>query len=110
MTREATSPARATSPFCRPQALRLAWTARDGATDNIFTERLWRSLKYEEVYLHEFMTPRQAREGIRNYLDFYNTGRPHQALNYKTPAETYFGRELEIHTALWPHHFPVRTE
>ena len=74
----------------------ISMDGKGRAIDNIFTERLWRSLKYEEVYLHEYMTPRQAREGIRKYLDFYNTGRPHQALDYKTPAETYFGRDLEI--------------
>jgi len=74
----------------------ISMDGKGRATDNIFTERLWRSLKYEEVYLHEYTSPRQAREGIRKYLDFYNSGRPHQALNYKTPAEVYFGRELEI--------------
>ncbi len=78
--------------------VRISMDGKGRATDNIFTERLWRSLKYEEVYLHEYTSPRQAREGIRRYLDFYNTGRPHQALGYKTPAEAHFGRELEIHS------------
>jgi putative transposase len=62
------------------------------ATDNIFTERLWRSLKYEEVYLNEYTSPQQAREGINRYLTFYNTHRPHQALDYRTPAEVYHER------------------
>jgi putative transposase len=57
--------------------------------DNIFTERLWRSVKYEEVYLSEYGSPREARQGLLRYLSFYNTGRPHQALDYKTPAQVY---------------------
>ena len=55
--------------------------------DNIFTERLWRSVKYEEVYLSEYDSPRAARRGLSRYLSFYNAGRPHQALGYKTPAQ-----------------------
>lgn len=57
--------------------------------DNIFTERLWRSVKYEEVYLSEYGTPREAREGLRRYFRFYNEVRPHQALGYATPAEIH---------------------
>ncbi len=57
--------------------------------DNIFTERLWRSVKYEEVYLSEYGSPREARQGLSRYLSFYNVGRPHQALGYKTPAQVY---------------------
>ena len=57
------------------------------ATDNIFTERLWRSLKWEEVYLNEYDTPRQARERIRTWFQFYNNQRPHQSLEYRTPME-----------------------
>ena len=68
--------------------------------DNIFTERLWRSVKYEEVYLSEYETPRDARRGLARYLSFYNEGRPHretppkgrfldQALGYRTPAQVY---------------------
>lgn len=71
--------------------VRISMDGKGRATDNIFTERLWRSLKYEEVYLHEYTSPRQAREGINRYLKFYNTRRPHQALDYRTPAEVYHG-------------------
>lgn len=60
------------------------------AMDNIFTERLWRSLKYEEVYLKNYQTVTEAREGIGAYLKDYNYERLHQALGYKTPAEIYF--------------------
>lgn len=59
--------------------------------DNIFVERLWRSLKYEEVYLHAYDSGVAARAGISRYLDFYNDERPHQALGYQTPAAFYRG-------------------
>jgi putative transposase len=65
--------------------------SRGRALDNIMTERLWRTIKYEEVYLHEYESPKAARQGLEKYLDFYNNGRLHQALNYRTPAEIYFG-------------------
>ena len=57
--------------------------------DNIFAERLWRSVKYEEVYLKAYETVREAREGIDDYMGFYNNERPHQALGYRTPAQMY---------------------
>ncbi len=85
------------SHFTSPQYIERLQAARvqismDGkgrALDNIFTERLWRSIKYEEVYLHDYTTPRNARQGLTRYLEFYNHERPHQALNYRTPAELY---------------------
>ena len=61
------------------------------ALDNIFTERLWRTVKYEEVYLQAYGTPREARQGLARYFQFYNHERPHQALGYRTPAALYFG-------------------
>ena len=54
--------------------------------DNIFTERLWRTVKYEEVYLTDYETPREARAGLGSYLTFYNQERPHQALGNLTPT------------------------
>lgn len=51
------------------------------ALDNIFTERLWRTVTYEEVYLHEYASPREARQGLSNYVQFYNQQRFHQALD-----------------------------
>jgi len=63
---------------------------RGRCRDNIFTERLWRSVKYEEVYLTEYVTPREARCGLSRYFRFYNHERPHQALGYLTPAAVYF--------------------
>ena len=58
--------------------------------DNVFTERLWRSVKYEEVYLHDYQTVQEAKEGISRYLSFYNEERIHQALDYRTPVEVYY--------------------
>ena len=57
--------------------------------DNIFAERLWRSLKYEEVYLHAYATVAEAKAGIGAGLDFYNTERQHQSLGYRTPRQIY---------------------
>jgi putative transposase len=59
------------------------------ALDNIFTERLWRTVKSEEVYLKDYASPREARTALSAYLDFYNHRRLHQALDYQTPASVY---------------------
>ncbi len=65
--------------------IKVSWDGRGRAMDNIFIERLWRSLKYEEVYLKEYQGIKEARESISKYFDFYNNERPHQALRYQTP-------------------------
>ena len=57
--------------------------------DNIFIERLWRSLKYEEVYLHAYASVAEATAGIGNWFRFYNEERQHQSLGYRTPQQTY---------------------
>ena len=57
--------------------------------DNVFVERLWRSLKYEEVYLHAYETLHDAQEGLAQYLTFYNQLRPHRALDGHTPDRVY---------------------
>ena len=67
--------------------IQVSMDGKGRATDNIFTERLWRSLTYEEVYLNEYDTPRQARERIRDWFIFYNTKRPHPPLDDPTPWE-----------------------
>ena len=64
---------------------------RGRAMDNIFTERLWRTVKYQEVYLKDYETPREARQGLGRFLDMYNNYRPHQSLKYLTPAKVYYG-------------------
>ena len=61
--------------------------------DNVFIERLWRSVKYEEVYLHAYDSVGAAREGIGRYLDLYNRRRPHSSLDGMTPDQAYFGHE-----------------
>ncbi len=61
------------------------------ATDNARTERFFRSLKQEKIYRFEYEAPRQVRQGIAEYIDEYNYERPHQSLDYQTPAEAYVG-------------------
>ena len=70
----------------------ISMDGRGRALDNIFVERLWRSVKYEEVYLHDYGTVPAAVQGLRNYFGFYNTERQHQSLDYRTPSEVY-GRQ-----------------
>lgn len=69
----------------------ISMDGRGRAMDNIFTERLWRTIKYEEVYLKDYATVREAKENIGAYIEFYNNRRRHQSLGYKTPAEIYYG-------------------
>jgi len=68
----------------------ISMDGRGRAMDNIFTERLWRSLKYEEIYLRDYQCVSEGRQGIDHYFKFYNHERPHQSLNYQTPEEVYF--------------------
>lgn len=72
--------------------VQISMDGRGRALDNIFVERLWRSVKYEEVYLHDYATPREARQGLTRYFQFYDHERPHQALDYRTPADVYLSR------------------
>jgi putative transposase len=69
--------------------VKISMDGRGRARDNIFTERFWRTLKYEEVYLHEYTSPKEAYHQIAHYITFYNFERPHQALEYLTPAQCY---------------------
>lgn len=71
--------------------VQVSMDGRGRALDNIFTERLWRTVKYEEVYLNEYANPREAHQGLSRYFPFYNHQRPHQTLDYRTPAAVYFG-------------------
>jgi putative transposase len=70
--------------------IQISMDGRGRARDNIFTERLWRTLKYEEVYLNEYASPKEAYHQLANYIRFYNFERPHQALEYLTPAQFYW--------------------
>jgi putative transposase len=69
--------------------VRISMDGKNRAVDNIFIERFWRTLKYQEVYTKEYATPREARESIRKFIHKYNHERPHQSLKYHTPAEVY---------------------
>ena len=62
-------------------------------SDNIFVERLWRTVKYEEVYLKVYANVLEAQRGLEDYFRFYNDLRPHQALDYQTPAEVFHGKQ-----------------
>jgi putative transposase len=73
----------------RQAGVQISMDGKGRAIDNSFTERFWRSLKYEEVYLHAYDSPRTARAGIARYMHFYTTERPHQALEYQRPVERY---------------------
>jgi putative transposase len=98
------------SHFTSPQYLalleaaevRISMDGKGRALDNIFTERLWRTVKYEEVYLHSYSSPREARQRLTQYLTFYNQERPHQALGYQTPAAVYHAAPACGPTAVGP--------
>ena len=70
--------------------IRISMDGRGCWRDNIFVERLWRSIKYEEVYLHAYDSVAEAKAGLGRYLTLYNTRRPHSSLDDRTPDETYF--------------------
>jgi putative transposase len=69
--------------------VRISMDGKGRWMDNVFIERLWRSLKYECVYLRAFETGTELRDGLRRWIDFYNTGRPHSSLAGRTPDEAY---------------------
>ena len=71
---------------------RISMDHRGRAYDNIFIERLWRTVKYENIYPQEYGSPREARMGIDQYLRYYNQERLHQSLDYRTPEEIYYGK------------------
>ena len=77
-------------PPCSQPTFRSGMDGRGRALDNVFCERLWRSVKYENVYLQQYDSVRQLQAGLSDYFDFYNHERPHQSLNYRTPAEEHF--------------------
>jgi putative transposase len=71
--------------------IRISMDGRGRALDNVFVERLWRTVKYEEVYLKDYETPREAIQELAKFFVRYNGQRQHQSLNYQTPAAVYFG-------------------
>jgi len=78
----------------RSPEIRISMDGRGRCMDNIFTERFWRSYKYEEVYLKEYESPRDCRRGTAEYIEHYNYSRPHQALKNKTPYKMFTERGL----------------
>lgn len=83
--------------------IRVSMDGKGRALDNVFTERLWRSVKYEEVYLADYDSPRAAHRGLYAYFEFYNHRRLHQSLAYRTPAEVYFNAPLPTpHQSILP--------
>lgn len=76
--------------------IRISMDGRGRVFDNIFVERLWRTVKYEEVYLHSYQTVREAYSSLARYFAFYNTERLHSSLSYMTPYEIYFKEQNKI--------------
>jgi putative transposase len=74
----------------REAGVRISMDGKGRWIDNVFIERLWRTVKYENIYLHAYRDGREAREGLAAYIEFYNAARPHQSLDYRTPDEVYF--------------------
>ena len=74
--------------------IQISMDGRGRALDNVFVERLWRTVKYEEVYLKDYETPHEAMQGLGTFFVRYNKWRQHQALGYQTPASVYFGSSL----------------
>jgi putative transposase len=73
----------------KDRGVRISMDGKGAWRDNVFVERLWRSIKYEEVYLHAYDSVGQAKAGIARYIDFYNARRPHSSLDKQTPDEFY---------------------
>ncbi len=76
--------------------VRISMDGWGRAVDNVFVERLWRSVKYEEVYIRGYENPREARQGLERYFEYYNHERPHQALSYRTPSEVYHAKRQDV--------------
>jgi putative transposase len=74
----------------KAHGIRISMDGQGRWRDNVFVERLWKSIKYEEVYLHAYATVSDAKTGIARYINFFNTRRPHKALDRQTPDEVYF--------------------
>ena len=74
----------------KEKEIQISMDGQGAWRDNIFVERLWRSVKYEDIYLHADETPSEVKQGLKRYCQFYNTGRPHQVHRGQTPDTAYF--------------------
>ena len=78
------------------EGIRISMDGSGRYSDNLFVERFWRTLKYEEVYLKAYQDAREARIEISRYIQFYNAARPHQSLGYQTPAQEYYAEPIAV--------------
>jgi len=76
------------------KGVRVSMDGKGRWVDNVFVERLWRSVKYEDIYLHAYESVRAVRAALTTYFSFYNVDRPHQSLDYRTPDEMYFATDV----------------
>jgi putative transposase len=84
-------------------SIQISMDGRGRVHDNIFVERLWRTVKYEEVYLHDYRSVSEARCRLAAYFQFYNMERIHEALGYRTPCEVYSGKPFNFnHVQAYP--------
>lgn len=90
-----------TAPLKQEQ-VKISMDGKGRCLDNIWIERLWRTVKYEEVYLKEYQKVMEAFKGLESYFGYYNWKRPHQSLDYQTPAQVYYGQQWQLHN---PHNF-----
>ena len=85
----------------KDNGIKISMDSKGRALDNIFVERLWRSVKYEEVYIKAYQTARDAFQSLKKYFLFYNNERLHQALDYRTPCRASFVKIMErLHQSL----------
>ena len=82
----------------KEHGVKISMDGKGSYNDNLFIERLWRTVKYEEVYLRAYQDGREARISLGKYFPFYNTERPHQALGYRTPAEVFIPTPAPVAT------------
>lgn len=83
----------------KKHTIKISMDGKGRAMDNIMVERLWRTLKYEDIYIKDYETVEELIAGLRDYFSFYNNERPHQTFNGKTPAEVYWGKSLTLEAA-----------
>lgn len=78
------------------EGIRISMDGKGRALDNVYVERLWRSVKYEDIFLNDYQSLPELREGIKRYFEFYNWRRLHQSLDYHTPDEVYYQRPMAV--------------